>query len=83
MVLDRTLTDAEIGSTRQSLTSLGMFKLFPELIAFYINSNDRQASSEATLADERKTAELREQLVGALGHDLRNRSLQSKEGRNF
>jgi hypothetical protein len=35
-----------------------MFKLFPELIAFYIDSNDRQASSEATLADERKTAEL-------------------------
>ena len=56
-----------------------MFKLFPELIAFYIDSNDRQASSEATLADERKTAELREQFVGVLGHDLRN-PLASIEG---
>jgi signal transduction histidine kinase len=66
-------------NTRQSLTSLGMFKLFPELIAFYIDSNDRQTSSEATLADERKTAELREQFVGVLGHDLRN-PLASIEG---
>ena len=66
-------------STRQSLTSLGMFKLFPELIASYIDSNDRQASSEATLADERKTPELREQFVGVLGHDLRN-PLASIEG---
>jgi signal transduction histidine kinase len=56
-----------------------MFKLFLELIAFYIDSNDRQASSEATLADERKTAELREQFVGVLGHDLRN-PLASIEG---
>ena len=56
-----------------------MFKLFPELIAFYIDSNDRQTSSEATLADERKTAELREQFVGVLGHDLRN-PLASIEG---
>jgi hypothetical protein len=58
-------------STRQSHTSLGI-KLFPKFIAFYIDSNDRQASSEATLADERKTAELREQFVGVLGHDPRN-----------
>jgi signal transduction histidine kinase len=48
-------------------------------ISIYIDSNDRQASSEATLADERKTAELREQFVGVLGHDLRN-PLASIEG---
>jgi signal transduction histidine kinase len=49
-----------------------MFKLFTELIAFHIDANDRLASSEDTPADERKTAELREQFVAVLGHDLRN-----------
>jgi signal transduction histidine kinase len=52
--------------------TVGMFKLFTELIAFHIDANDRLASSEDTLADERKTAELREQFVAVLGHDLRN-----------
>jgi signal transduction histidine kinase len=49
-----------------------MFKLFTELIAFHIDANDRLASSEDTPEDERKTAELREQFVAVLGHDLRN-----------
>jgi signal transduction histidine kinase len=49
-----------------------MFKLFAELIAFHIDSTDRLASSEANLLDERKTAELREQFIAVLGHDLRN-----------
>jgi signal transduction histidine kinase len=49
-----------------------MFKLFTELIAFHIDANDRLASSEDTLVDERKTAELREQFTAVLGHDLRN-----------
>ena len=56
-----------------------MFKLFSELIAFHIDSNDRLVSSQATLADERKPAELREQFVAVLGHDLRN-PLASIEG---
>jgi K+-sensing histidine kinase KdpD len=51
---------------------IGMFKLFAELIAFHIDSVDRLASSEASLTDERKTAELREQFIAVLGHDLRN-----------
>jgi signal transduction histidine kinase len=51
---------------------IGMFKLFTELIAFHIDSTDRLASSEANLLDERKTAELREQFIAVLGHDLRN-----------
>ena len=59
--------------------TVGMFKLFAELIAIHIDSTDRLASSEANLADERQTAELREQFVAVLGHDLRN-PLASIEG---
>jgi signal transduction histidine kinase len=52
--------------------TIGMFKLFAELIAFHIDSVDRLASSEADLLDERETAELREQFIAVLSHDLRN-----------
>jgi signal transduction histidine kinase len=51
---------------------IGMFKLFAELIAFHIDSGDRLASTEASLLDEREAAELREQFIAVLGHDLRN-----------
>ena len=49
-----------------------MFKLFAELIALHLDAQDRLAESEAALLDERKTAELREQFIAVLGHDLRN-----------
>jgi signal transduction histidine kinase len=52
--------------------TVGMFKLFAELIAFHLAAHKRLASSEASLLDERKTAELREQFIAVLGHDLRN-----------
>lgn len=52
--------------------TIGMFKLFAELIAFHLDAIARVASSEATLLDERKTSELREQFIAVLGHDLRN-----------
>jgi GAF domain-containing protein len=51
---------------------VGMFKLFAEMIAYHIDSTDRLATSEANLLDERQTAELREQFIAVLGHDLRN-----------
>ncbi|WP_315830961.1 GAF domain-containing sensor histidine kinase [Bradyrhizobium prioriisuperbiae] len=51
---------------------LGMFRLFAELIAFHLDAHARVALSEARLTDERKLAELREQFVAVLGHDLRN-----------
>jgi signal transduction histidine kinase len=58
---------------------LGSFQLLSELIATQLELNQRleqsQAdlrSSQADLLDERKTAELREQFIGVLGHDLRN-----------
>jgi signal transduction histidine kinase len=52
--------------------TIGMFKLFAELIAFHIDANERVAASEANLLDEQKTSELREQFIAVLGHDLRN-----------
>jgi signal transduction histidine kinase len=51
---------------------IGMFKLFAELIAFHIDATDRLATSESSLLDEREQAELREQFIAVLGHDLRN-----------
>jgi signal transduction histidine kinase len=50
----------------------GMFRLFADLIAFHLDADARAASSEALLLDARKTAELREQFIAVLGHDLRN-----------
>ena len=52
--------------------TIGMFKLFAELIAFHLDAIDRLTASEAELLDSRQTAELREQFIAVLGHDLRN-----------
>jgi signal transduction histidine kinase len=52
--------------------TIGMFKLFAELIAFHLDALDRVASSEASLLGERQSSELREQFIAVLGHDLRN-----------
>ena len=49
-----------------------MFKLFADLIGFHLEAQERLATSEAALLDERQTSELREQFVAVLGHDLRN-----------
>jgi signal transduction histidine kinase len=53
-------------------TVIGMFKLFAELIAFHLDANQRVATAEANLLDARATAQLREQFIAVLGHDLRN-----------
>jgi signal transduction histidine kinase len=60
--------------------TVGMFKLFADLIAFHLESQQRLASTEATLFDERRTAELREQFIAVLGHDLRNPLASIKGG---
>lgn len=52
--------------------TIGMFKLFAELIAFHLEANDRLTSSEAELFNERHASELREQFIAVMGHDLRN-----------
>ena len=49
-----------------------MFKVFAELIALQLESDDRQDAAESALVDARATAELREQFIAVLGHDLRN-----------
>ena len=50
----------------------GMFKMFAELISFHLDALERLAFSELKLQEEQRTAELREQFIAILGHDLRN-----------
>jgi signal transduction histidine kinase len=52
--------------------TISMFKLFAELIAFHMDSADQLAISEKKLLEERETAELRDQFIAILGHDLLN-----------
>jgi signal transduction histidine kinase len=52
--------------------TLTMFTLFAELIALQLDSERERSATEAALLDERATAELREQFIAVLGHDLRN-----------
>lgn len=66
------------------------FTLFSELIAAQLELQGRfeksQAdlkTSQADLLDERKTAELREQFIGVLGHDLRNPLASIDAGMRF
>jgi signal transduction histidine kinase len=51
---------------------VGMFRLFADLIAFHLDAQERLRLSETALVDERHTAQLREQFIAVLGHDLRN-----------
>ena len=50
----------------------GMFTLFADLISFHLQSIEQLQVSEAKLLEERKTAELRDQFIAILGHDLLN-----------
>lgn len=49
-----------------------MFSLFANLIARQIGDERRYLEASAALAGERVTAELREQFIAVLGHDLRS-----------
>jgi signal transduction histidine kinase len=49
----------------------GMFELFAQQIAFYVEAARRVQASEAALAGAREAALLREQFIAVLGHDLR------------
>jgi hypothetical protein len=42
--------------------TVGMFKLFAELIATHLDAVDRLAASEATLSSEREASELRRRI---------------------
>ena len=52
--------------------TVSMFKLFAELIAFHIDAHLRLAARTEELTDEREVADLRDQFIAVLGHDLRN-----------
>jgi signal transduction histidine kinase len=49
-----------------------MFKLFADLIGFHIEAHETLTRSREDLARERRDADLREQFIAVLGHDLRN-----------
>ena len=59
-------------NTLSNPRTLTMFKVFADLIALQLENEDHQIEVEQALAVERKTAELREQFIAVLGHDLRN-----------
>lgn len=51
--------------------TLAMMELFATLIGLQLDADERSAVERAALLDERHTAELREQFIAVLGHDLR------------
>jgi signal transduction histidine kinase len=51
--------------------AIGMFRLFAELIARNLDASRKLAATESALLREREDAELREQFIAVLGHDLR------------
>jgi signal transduction histidine kinase len=52
--------------------TIGMFNLYAELIALHLDNFEQLEISQANLLEEKKIAELREQFIAILGHDLRN-----------
>jgi signal transduction histidine kinase len=52
--------------------TVGVFKLFAELIASHLDTSEQLAAREAELLGERSASEVREQFIAMLGHDLRN-----------
>lgn len=51
---------------------ISMFELFADLISFHLHAIDQLENTKKVLEEERKVAELREQFIAILGHDLRN-----------
>jgi signal transduction histidine kinase len=52
--------------------TVAMVTLFAELISVQLDAEEEHAERQIALLDERQTAELREQFIAVLGHDLRN-----------
>jgi signal transduction histidine kinase len=59
-------------ATLRDAKTLAMMKLFAELISLQLAAEEDSLRDRQALADERATAELREQFIAVLGHDLRN-----------
>jgi GAF domain-containing protein len=47
--------------------TIGMFKLFADLIALHLDAQERMTRSETALQDERQRAELQDQFIAVLG----------------
>jgi signal transduction histidine kinase len=58
-------------STLSTPSTVSTLELFAELISRQLESERHHASTQASLLSERETAELREQFIALLGHDLR------------
>lgn len=52
--------------------TIGMFTMFADLIAFHLDALEQVDKSEKRLQEELVIAQLREQFIAILGHDLRN-----------
>jgi len=52
--------------------TINTFALFAELIAFHLDAQQEVSITEKKLREERRIAEIREQFIAMLGHDLRN-----------
>ncbi len=53
-------------------TAPALFELFAELIGAHLAARERLAKSQAALLSQLEAAELREQFMAVMGHDLRN-----------
>jgi signal transduction histidine kinase len=51
---------------------IGMFNLYAELIAMHLHNFEQMDLLQVKLEEEKMVAELREQFIAVLGHDLRN-----------
>lgn len=56
----------------QSEEVINTFKLFAQLIGTHLDNLERAEASEAALLSSQQAADLREQFIAILGHDLRN-----------
>ncbi|WP_347557020.1 GAF domain-containing sensor histidine kinase [Robbsia sp. KACC 23696] len=52
--------------------TVNMFQAYAMLIASQLENEETQDENDLALSNERRTAELREQFIAVLGHDLRN-----------
>jgi sigma-B regulation protein RsbU (phosphoserine phosphatase) len=62
--------DSRPAKLRDTAT-LEMLELYAELIGLQLEAEERQRSTHEALLDARATAELREQFIAVLGHDMR------------
>lgn len=51
---------------------VGLFRLLANLIGFHLDTEDRLAAKDRTIAEQNTAHDVRDQFVAVLGHDLRN-----------